>query len=102
MFRFKFFGLCLLFATDRFWCLSHSANYKARRQFVKRFSKFSKKHMSEITVVQEHVETDLHLIFASIVFMIIYLKHYNLLSFLYAAIAVFSLAASIFECINRG
>ena len=59
-------------------------------------------HMSEITVVQEHVATDLHLIFASIVFMIIYLKHYNLLSFLYAAIAVFSLAASIFECINRG
>lgn len=40
-----------------------------------RFSKFSKKHMSEITVVQEHVTTDLHLIFASIVFIIIYLKH---------------------------
>lgn len=34
-----------------------------------RFSKFSKKHMSEITVVQEHVTTDLHLIFASIVFI---------------------------------
>ena len=52
-----------MFATDRFCCLSHSANHKARsRQFV---GEISKNHMTEITVVLEHVATDFHVIFAS-------------------------------------
>ena len=72
MFRFKFFGLCLLFAIG----VCHIRRItKPDGSLWERFSKISKKHMSEITVVQEHVATDLHLILASIVFTINYLKH---------------------------
>lgn len=94
MFRFKFFGLCLLFATDRFWCLSHSANYKARRQFVGEiFQNFQEAHVwnnsSTGTCCNRFASHSCkHRIYNNL------LEARNLLSFLYAAIAVFSLVCS--------
>lgn len=87
-------GICLLFSTGRFWCLSHSANYKARRQFVREiFQNFQEAHVcnnsSTGTCYNRFASYFCeHRIYNNL------LEARNLLSFLYVAIAVSSLVCS--------